>query len=142
MHGAEIPSNRSKDLAIYAVIEARTSRRGVMIGGLATIAMGLFGMRLSTKGALAQITGLLGFTAVPLSKDGIVVVPEGYIVRVLAPWATPLTADAPDYVPGGHATAEQFATKDFGLGFPDHIFTVPRSDKLVITRDTGGVIGF
>ena len=59
------------------MIEARTPRRGVMIGGLATIATGLFGMRLSTKGALAQITGLLGFTAIPLSKDDTVVVPEG-----------------------------------------------------------------
>ena len=77
MHGAEIPSNRSKNLAIYAVIEARTSRRGVMVGGPATIAKGLFEMRLSTRGALAQITGLLGFTAIPLSKDDTVVVPEG-----------------------------------------------------------------
>ena len=77
MHGDGIPSNRSQNLAIYAVIEARTPRRGVMIGGLATIATGLFGMRLSTRGALAQITGLLGFTAVPLSKDDTVVVREG-----------------------------------------------------------------
>jgi uncharacterized protein len=106
-HGDEVPSNRSKNPTMYDVIEARASRRGFLVGGLAAIATGLFGTGLSTRGALAQTTGLLGFTPVPLSKDDTVVVPEGYKVQFFAPWGTPLTGDMPAFVPGGNTGAEQ-----------------------------------
>ncbi len=106
-HGDEVPSNRSANPTMYDVIDARTSRRGFLVGGLTAIATGLFGGGLSTRAALAQTSALLGFTPVPLSKDDTVVVPEGYKVQILAPWGTPLTADAPDYVPGGMTGAAQ-----------------------------------
>jgi uncharacterized protein len=106
-HGDEVPSNRSKNPTMYDVIEARTSRRGFLVGGLATIATGLFGAGLSTRAALAQTTGLLGFTAVPVSKEDTVVVPEGYKVQFFAPWGTPITGDMPAYVAGGNTGAEQ-----------------------------------
>ncbi len=109
-HGDEVPSNRSANPTMYDVIDARASRRGFLIGGLATIATGLFGAGLSPRAALAQTasaSGLLGFTPVPLSKDDTVVVPEGYKVQILAPWGTPLTGDMPAYVPGGNTGAEQ-----------------------------------
>jgi secreted PhoX family phosphatase len=109
-HGDEVPSNRSANPTMYDVIEARASRRGFMVGGLAAIATGLFGTAITTRGALAQTTaasGLLGFTPVPLSKEDTVVVPEGYKVQILAPWGTPLTGDMPAFVPGGNSGAEQ-----------------------------------
>jgi uncharacterized protein len=108
-HGDEVPSNRSNNPTMYEVIEARASRRGFLVGGLATIATGLFGAGLSTRAALAQTTasGLLGFTAVPLSKEDKVIVPDGYKVQILAPWGTPLTGDMPAFVPGGNTGAEQ-----------------------------------
>jgi secreted PhoX family phosphatase len=109
-HGDEVPSNRSKNPTMYDVTLARASRRGFLVGGLATIATGLFGAGLSSRGALAQTTatsGLLGFAAVPLSKDDTVVVPPGYKVQVFAPWGTPLTGDMPAFVPGGNSGVEQ-----------------------------------
>ena len=106
-HGDEVPSNRSANPTMYHVIEARTSRRGFLVGGLAAIATGVFGAGLSARGALAQATGLLGFAPVPVSKEDTVVVPAGYKVQVLAPWGTPLTLDMPAYLPGGNTGAEQ-----------------------------------
>jgi secreted PhoX family phosphatase len=109
-HGDEVPSNHSANPTMYEVIEARASRRGFMVGGLAAIATGLFGTATTTRSALAQSTaasGLLGFTPVPLSKEDKVVVPEGYKVQVLAPWGTPLTGEMPAFVPGGNSGAEQ-----------------------------------
>lgn len=87
-HGDEVPSNHSTKPTMYGVIEARTLRRGFMVGGLAALATGLFGGAVTTRAALAQTTavsGLLGFAPVPLSKDDTVVVPEGYRVQILPP---------------------------------------------------------
>lgn len=109
-HGDEVPSNRSANPTMYDVIDARTSRRGFLVGGLTALATGLFGAGLSPRAALAQTTaasGLLGFKPVPVSKEDKVVVPEGYKVQVLAPWGTPLTGEMPAYVPGGNSGAEQ-----------------------------------
>jgi hypothetical protein len=121
-HGDEVPSNHSANPTMYDVIEARASRRGFLVGGLATLATGLFGGGLSTRAALAQTTasGLLGFTPVPLSKEDTVVVPEGYKVQILAPWGTPLTADAPAYAPGavtGAAQAVEVGSHHDGMHF-------------------------
>jgi hypothetical protein len=109
-HGDEVPSNRSANPTMYDVIDARTSRRGFLVGGLTAIATGLFGAGLSSRAALAQTasaSSLLGFKPVPVSKEDTVVVPEGYKVQVLAPWGTPVTGDMPAYVPGGATGAAQ-----------------------------------
>lgn len=90
-HGDEIPSNHSTNPTMYDVIDARASRRGFLVGGLAALATGLFGAGLSPRAVLAQTSassGLLGFAAVPLSQEDAVVVPEGYKVPVLAPWGS------------------------------------------------------
>ncbi|MFN5996315.1 MAG: PhoX family protein [Paracoccaceae bacterium] len=119
-HGDEVPSNHSANPTMYDVIEARTSRRGFLVGGLATVATGLFGTGLSTRAALAQTAGLLGFTPVPVSKEDTIVVPEGYKVQVLGAWGTPLTADAPAYASGattGAAQAVQIGSHHDGMHF-------------------------
>ena len=109
-HGDEVPSNTSANPTMYDITMARASRRGFLIGGLATIATGLFGASLTPRAALAQTTatsGLLGFTAIPVSFEDKVLVPAGYKVQVLAPWGTPLLGDMPAYNPGANSGAEQ-----------------------------------
>ncbi len=109
-HGDERPSNISDNATFYDVVDARTSRRGFLIGGLAALATGLYGLPLSSKSALAQSTSasaLLGFKPVPISKDDKVVVPEGYKVQVIAPWGTPINGTAPDYKAGAITGTDQ-----------------------------------
>ena len=109
-HGDEVPSNTSANPTMYDITMARASHRGFLIGGLATIATGLFGASLTSRAALAQTTatsGLLGFTAIPVSFEDKVLVPAGYKVQVLAPWGTPLLGDMPAYNPGANSGAEQ-----------------------------------
>jgi uncharacterized protein len=80
-HGDQVPSNRSTNLTMYDVIDARTSRRDFLVGGLTALATGLFGAGLAPRAALAQTTaasGLLGFKPVALSKEDTAVVPERY----------------------------------------------------------------
>jgi len=120
-HGDERPSNRSDNPNFYQVMDAHVQRRAFLMGGMATIAAGLFGGAvLSPRAALAQSTGLLGFVPVPLSKEDNVVVPEGYKVQVLAPWGTPIRSDAPAYAPGamtGAAQAMQVGSHHDGMHF-------------------------
>ena len=109
-HGDEVPSNTSANPTMYDITMARASRRGFLIGGLATIATGLFGASLTPRAALAQTaatSGLLGFTAIPVSFEDKVLVPAGYKVQVLAPWGTPLLGDMPAYVSGANSGTEQ-----------------------------------
>ena len=109
-HGDEVPSNNSANPTMYEISLARPSRRGFLFGGLATIATGLFGAGISPRAALAQSTatsGLLGFTAIPVSFEDTVMVPAGYKVQVLAPWGTPLIGDMPEFKSGANTGAEQ-----------------------------------
>ncbi len=109
-HGDEVPSNRSGNPTFYDVIEARASRRGFMIGGLAAVATGLFGAAMTPRGALAQTTapsGLLGFAPVPVSREDKVVVPAGYRVQIVAPWGTPVAGEMPAFRPGANTGSEQ-----------------------------------
>ena len=109
-HGDEVPSNTSANPTMYEISLARPSRRGFLFGGLAAIATGLFGAGLSPRAALAQSTatsGLLGFTAIPVSFEDTVMVPAGYKVQVLAPWGTPLMGDMPAFKSGANTGAEQ-----------------------------------
>ncbi len=100
-HGDEPQCNTSPNRNFYQVMEARIERRGFLMGGLATIATGLFGSTLSalnSSTALAQNAGgLLGFKPVPVSMDDTVVVPEGYKVQVLGAWGEPILGNMPAY---------------------------------------------
>jgi len=109
-HGDEPPCNTSANPTFYDIVDARASRRGFLVGGLATLATGIYGASLAPKAALAQSTAapaLLGFAPVPISKDDTVVVPAGYKVQVLVPWGTPIRSDAPAYRPGAVTGADQ-----------------------------------
>ena len=110
-HGDERPSNRSGNPDFYDVAAARASRRGFLLGSLAALATGLYGLPAATaRSALANSTAtaaLLGFKPVAIGRDDKVVVPEGYKVQVLAPWGTPLSSTGPAYKPGAVTGADQ-----------------------------------
>ncbi|WP_373502824.1 PhoX family phosphatase [Aestuariivirga sp.] len=123
-HGDERPSNTSANPTFYDVMDARASRRGFILGSLAALASGLYGVpAVTSKAALASSTaasGLLGFKAVPVSKEDAVVVPEGYKVQVLAPWGTPINGATPEYKPGmvtGADQAQQVGSHHDGMHF-------------------------
>lgn len=107
-HGDEPQCNTSANRNFYDVMDARVARRGFLMGGLATLATGMIGGALSGKAALAQGTSaLIGFSAVPVSFDDTVVVPEGYSVRILGATGEPISGDMPAYRPGANTGAEQ-----------------------------------
>lgn len=110
-HGDERPSNTSANPTFYDVVDARTSRRGFILGSLAAMAAGLYAAPVvSARRALADSTSaspLLGFKPVPIAVDDKVAVPEGYKVQVLAPWGTPINGTSPAYQPGAVTGADQ-----------------------------------
>jgi hypothetical protein len=64
-HGDEPPCNASSNPTFYDVVDARTSRRGILVGGLATAVTGVFG---ATAGRAAEGEGLLVMNA---SRHGV-----------------------------------------------------------------------
>jgi secreted PhoX family phosphatase len=105
-HGDEPPCNTSANPTLYDVIDARSSRRGILVGGLAAAVGGAFGAGVA-RTAQAQARPLLGFKAIPVSEADSVVVPEGYKVQVLAPWGTPISGSMPAFRGGANTGAEQ-----------------------------------
>ncbi len=111
-HGDEPLCNLSPNPTFYDVVDARTSRRGFLIGGLSAAVTGVFGLGLTVPPASAQTaaragSSLLGFTPVPISEADAIVVPNGYRVQVLAPLGTPLAKAGPAYRDGADTGADQ-----------------------------------
>ncbi|MDM7256028.1 MAG: PhoX family phosphatase [Paracoccus sp. (in: a-proteobacteria)] len=108
-HGDERPSNTSANPTFYEVVEARASRRGFLVGGLAAAVTGVFGAGLLGRGAMAQTSAaaLLGFNPVPVGEGDTVIVPEGYKVQVLGAWGEPILGDMPAFRAGENSGAEQ-----------------------------------
>ncbi|MEX0827603.1 MAG: alkaline phosphatase PhoX, partial [Haliea sp.] len=106
-HGDEPQCNTSANRNFYEVMEARVSRRGFTMGGLATIITGLIGSPIS-RSALAQSPStLVGFKPVPVSHDDTVVVPEGYSFQILGAAGEPISGDMPAFRSGANTGAEQ-----------------------------------
>lgn len=106
-HGDETPSNTSANRTFYDVIEARASRRGFLMGGLAAAITGMVGLGVSSRGALASTTStLLGFAPVPTSEDDAIHVPEGYRTQILGRWGDPISGNMPAYH-GGNTGDDQ-----------------------------------
>lgn len=121
MHDTDdVGSNRSGNLHIQEIIDARVSRRAVLGGTVAAAATGfLAGHALAPGSAEAQSSSgaqapKLGFAEVPVSKDDVVVVPPGYICDVMIPWGTPLLAGAPEFAEDASNTAADQAKQ---IGF-------------------------
>ena len=114
----DIGTNPSTQTHLGSLIEARLSRRNVLVGGMAT-AVGFLsssvlaplpaaaaGRGPQGKGPRAG-AGLLGFSAVPLGYGDEVVVPPGYRATPFVPWGTPLLGSYPAFRPGQNTAAEQ-----------------------------------
>ncbi|MGY6549233.1 MAG: PhoX family protein [Roseinatronobacter sp.] len=107
-HGDETPSNLSGNPTFYDVIEARASRRGFLVGGLAAAITGMVGLGVSTRGALAStVSPLLGFQPVPTSEDDAIHVPQGYRTQVIARCGDPISGNMPAYT-GANSGEDQF----------------------------------
>ena len=115
-----------------AVVSARYARREILRGGLGLALASLFGgamptlARASEQGA-APVPGLLGFTAVPVSRADTAVAPPGYRMQVLLPWGEPITGTYPPFSPDntGAEQAMQMGAHHDGM----HFFPIAGSSR-------------
>ena len=82
-------SNRSSNPSIHELSDP--ARRVVLRGGMGVALGSLFGGVLPGCATGAAGGGpLLGFKGIPVSKADRLVVPEGYVAEVIAPWGEPI----------------------------------------------------
>jgi len=109
--------NLSRNTPFSQVMEAELSRRALLKRGCGMAALSMFGgLGLSACGSssddpqiLNDVTGMaqsLNFESISGAKLDAVVVPEGYRARVLAPWGTPLNAQADSWRDDGSNSAD------------------------------------
>lgn len=104
-------SNHSANPSIHAVSDP--ARRLVLLGGLGAAACsafaGLAGCAVPTPAAGPR----LGFKAVPASQADTLVVPEGYVAQVIAPWGEPvgIPGDMPAFRGDASNTAAEQAVQ-------------------------------
>lgn len=100
----DIISNPSQNQTLHDVVQARLSRRGAIVGGLAAIG----GMSALLKSVPAAAGGpLLGFTGIAPSSLDEVVVPPGYTARVLIAWGDPVSVGPEFKHDASNSAAEQ-----------------------------------
>ena len=101
-------SNRSANPSLHAVSDP--ARRTVLQLSLGAAAAALFA-GCAAGGALSRAGGpKLGFKAVPPGLTDALVVPEGYVAEVIAPWGEPvgIAGQMPAWKPdGGNSAADQ-----------------------------------
>jgi secreted PhoX family phosphatase len=114
----------SQDTEFGAMIDARLSRRGFLMGSAAS-GMGAFlALNPVAKAIAAQPTSsLLQFTPIPASTADQVIVPQGYQATPLISWGDPIFNHAPAFNPDGKQTADvqeqQFGDNTDGMSlFP------------------------
>ncbi len=127
----EEDSNTSTNPTFDAIVQARLSRRGLLKGGVGTVAtamLGGFAVTACGGGGDAAVEApapqrLLGFSAVPKSLADRVSVPAGYTASVLYALGDPLAAATPAYRNDGTDTDFEHRAGDhhdgmewFGLG--------------------------
>ncbi|WKB51292.1 PhoX family protein [Eleftheria terrae] len=107
-------SNRSSNPDIHSVSDP--ARRTLVRGGLSAVVAGLFAPLLpgcATPGGPGAGGAKLGFKSVPVTAGDRLVVPEGYVARVLAPWGEPVgvAGDMPAFKPDASNTAAEQAVQ-------------------------------
>ena len=96
--GDEPVSNLSANPTFGEILEARLSRRGALLGGLAT-ALGTMFVRPGQVTAATPAETMLGFAAVPVSERDTVAVPPGYTARAICAWGEPIRGNGPQFAP-------------------------------------------
>ncbi|WP_137892182.1 PhoX family phosphatase [Ramlibacter sp. 2FC] len=100
-------SNRSINPSIHEVSDP--ARRLFVKGGMAAAVGGLFAGLAGCATPAEGGKSLLGFKGVPVSTADSIVVPEGYVAQVIAPWGDPvgLSGDLPKFKPDASNTAAE-----------------------------------
>jgi uncharacterized protein len=113
----DIGFNESANPHFHAVLDARLSRRGMLLGGIGAAATTAFGS-LSAVSAIAApaVTTApirkLEFTAVAKSLADVVSVPEGYTASVVYALGDPLSKDVPAFRNDGTDTSYELRAGD------------------------------
>ena len=94
--GDEPLCNTSANPSFGAIVEARLSRRGALLGGL-TAALGAMFVKPGTAMAQGATEPMLGFTAIPTDATDRITVPQGYTARVITAWGTPIAGTLPQF---------------------------------------------
>ena len=94
----------SADSSFEDVLAARLSRRDVLRGSLAAVAVAALGDAMIAPHARAA--SLLGFKSVPVSTADAVIVPEGYTADVVYAWGDPI-GDGPAFKSDASNTAAE-----------------------------------
>lgn len=104
-------SNRSANPSIHAV--SNPARRQVLLGGLGAVAGSAFASLAGCAGPAAGAGPRLGFKGVPASQADTLVVPEGYVAQVIAPWGEPvgIAGDMPAFRDDASNTAAEQAVQ-------------------------------
>jgi len=103
--------NKSANEPFSNVLEKEMSRRGLLKGGTAFAALGLFstfgltGCNTNNSDSNEEDRISLGFESIPGSKTDGVLVAAGYSAQILAPWGTPLNSTANEWMDDGTNTA-------------------------------------
>jgi secreted PhoX family phosphatase len=106
----DLNNNTSNNPSFETVLDARLSRRSILMGTVGTAATAVFGsLAASAAGLGGEATAaprekLLGFKEVAKSLADAVVVPAGYTASVLYALGDPLTASTPAYKNDGTDT--------------------------------------
>jgi len=117
--------NPSTNRPFRDVLNARVSRRKVMVGGLATAAVGFFGQSGIAQAGRGGQPGpnlptpnqgpLVGFTPTENLGGPLPSVSDDYEYQVLIPWGTPLFSGVPD-IAGGRPASSADQERQIGIG--------------------------
>lgn len=114
---------RSETSQLTKMIDASLSRRK-FLGAASVMTAGAFmaGMPVSALASSTKANSkLMGFSAVPVSTDDTIVVPEGYNAQVLIRWGDGLFPTSPKFDPTGNAPSShqevQFGDNNDGMTF-------------------------
>lgn len=129
--GDELVSERKLNPIFASVLEARLARRQMLKGSMGAAMLGFLGVGLAgcksssdsddaeSPGTSQPPAEVLGFSAVPVSLEDTIQVPEGYSYQVLIPFGTPITGSMPAFSLNNTADdqAEQIGAHHDGMHF-------------------------
>ncbi|MDB4511893.1 PhoX family phosphatase [Arenicella sp.] len=126
--------NPTSTTPFFKILEAKTKRRNILKGGLATAVGSFFtGMTLTNSAQASSSNALIGFTPVSLADGNgpVSIISPEYQYEVLIPWGDPLVPSGPKY---SYPPSAEDQAKQIGIGHDGmHFFPV------TVTRETGGI---
>ncbi|WP_273456479.1 PhoX family protein, partial [Nevskia ramosa] len=111
-HDDDVCTNETNNPTLQSMVEARLSRREVLVGGLgaaAAFTVGSSGLLASPEAQALPSGFSLSFNPVAKSLADVVTVPEGYTVTVLSPLGEALNTSTPAWAGDGSETGDSYA---------------------------------